>query len=41
MGTLKQPKTVGCSSQADQKAPVLKTTPIQITEHEEVELVPP
>jgi hypothetical protein len=33
-------RTIGCSSQTDGKAPVLKITPTQLTEHGEVELVP-
>jgi hypothetical protein len=36
----KQPKLIGCSSQTDSKAPLLKTIPTQLTEHREVRLVP-
>lgn len=34
------PKTTGCSPQNVDKAPLLKRTRVQLTEHEEVELVP-
>lgn len=33
-------KTIDCSAQADSKAQLLKTTPIQLIEHGEVKLVP-
>ena len=33
-------KAIGCSLQTDSKTPSLKTTPKQLTEHGEVELVP-
>lgn len=32
-------KTTGCSSETDFKAPLLKTVPTQLMEHEEVKLV--
>ena len=40
MRTPKQSKIMGGSPHADGKAPLLKTTPIQLTEHGEVEMVP-
>ena len=33
-------KIIGCSPQTDDKALLLNTTPIQLTEHREVQLVP-
>jgi hypothetical protein len=33
-------KTIGNSPETDSKASLLKTTPIQFTEHAEVDLVP-
>lgn len=33
-------KTIGCSPPTDSKVPLLKTTPTQLIEHGETELVP-